>query len=349
MTPDIDRLIALCENTTDPSEDWYTARTLMEDGFTESDAAFIAACDPQTILALCAENKRLTDEVERLRGEARTCRMTGTAMCYYRMMERIVGDPRVSVGATCTNEIPMNMSATGVTAQPASCGSSPAPIAGSSADEGARDETALTFANAIGSFRIWQERHYLVGDSGHVYATVLRSDYGGYVAGGRKFDTLEEAKSEATKLPACGQCGATDPHMHTVQHSGAAIRLVEYSTSAAADKAEAIIAAARSADDPIEQMLKVVDVAREHGSMISRKWVQSWAEAWQKERDANAAADGAVTVSDSVVMAACIAAYSACDMGPFPSMAVDPASDLRFVRAALEAALAAALGGERTA
>ncbi len=43
-------------------------------------------------------------------------------------------------------------------------------------------------------------------------------------------------------------------------------------------------------------------------------------------------------VTEAEVEAACVAAYSACDMGPFPQMAVDPVGDRRFVRAALESA-----------
>lgn len=146
MTIDIDRLIALCEKATpgpwetEQTRDWWMIADKMDAIATthmcfarnpEANAAFIAACDPQTILALCkklqhmsallgmaldvnvdgdsaweaevralieypecsgdpaccpenegygcckpnaalcAENKRLTEEVERLRGEGK--------------------------------------------------------------------------------------------------------------------------------------------------------------------------------------------------------------------------------------------------------------------------------------
>lgn len=87
MTIDIDRLIALCEKATPgpwthDTTDNHGTMIRAADGQSlaecwmrgtqwphRDNAAFIAACDPQTILALCAENKRLTAEVERLRGE----------------------------------------------------------------------------------------------------------------------------------------------------------------------------------------------------------------------------------------------------------------------------------------
>lgn len=49
------------------------------------------------------------------------------------------------------------------------------------------------------------------------------------------------------------------------------------------------------------------------------------------------AADG--FAFDALVIDACKAAYSACDMGPFPEQAVDAASDKRFIGAALRFAL----------
>ena len=54
-------------------------------------------------------------------------------------------------------------------------------------------------------------------------------------------------------------------------------------------------------------------------------------------------------VSDAEVEAACVAAYSACDMGSFPAMAVEPDSDRRIIRAALEAAARARGTGEALA
>ena len=97
MTP-IDRLIALCEKATPgpwsaaindgellvvtPHNSDGTYYAIAERiggrrkgaGFKDrseeiANHQLIAACDPQTILALCAENKRLAEEVERLRGE----------------------------------------------------------------------------------------------------------------------------------------------------------------------------------------------------------------------------------------------------------------------------------------
>ena len=51
-------------------------------------------------------------------------------------------------------------------------------------------------------------------------------------------------------------------------------------------------------DDPIQQMRMVVQVARENDSLISRKWVEGWADQWERERSLNtpqpAAADGGV-------------------------------------------------------
>lgn len=108
----IDRLIALCEKATpgpwrvesgasdypnvvlidvDDGSDRYIVGNegfYRCDGSDEHNADFIAACDPQTILALCAENKRLTEEVERLRGEGwqpiETAPMDGTSVLGYR-------------------------------------------------------------------------------------------------------------------------------------------------------------------------------------------------------------------------------------------------------------------------
>lgn len=54
-------------------------------------------------------------------------------------------------------------------------------------------------------------------------------------------------------------------------------------------------------------------------------------------------------VSDAEVEAACVAAYSACDMGSFPAMAVEPDSDRRIIRAAIEAAARARGTGEALA
>lgn len=50
------------------------------------------------------------------------------------------------------------------------------------------------------------------------------------------------------------------------------------------DTISAVVAELRSTDDPIEQMFRVIDVSREHDLLISRKWVQAWAEQWQTER-----------------------------------------------------------------
>lgn len=49
-------------------------------------------------------------------------------------------------------------------------------------------------------------------------------------------------------------------------------------------------------------------------------------------------------VTEALVEICCKEAYSACDMGPWPDMAAVPASDRRFVRAALEAAARARQG-----
>lgn len=45
-----------------------------------------------------------------------------------------------------------------------------------------------------------------------------------------------------------------------------------------------LVDAARSTSDPIEQMRKVCEVARENDCLISRTWVNGWADAWEKER-----------------------------------------------------------------
>lgn len=48
---------------------------------------------------------------------------------------------------------------------------------------------------------------------------------------------------------------------------------------------ERILEALRASDDPIEQMLKVAEAARENDIGVSSKWVDAWAKAWQCERE----------------------------------------------------------------
>jgi hypothetical protein len=113
MTPDIDRLIVLCEKAvTAKVVELQPAGRMLRYEVDADFANFLRTATPQTILALCAENKRLTEEVERLRGEGELCVLAKDLAAEASVMETLSksanysGDERKTY-AWCARELRM--------------------------------------------------------------------------------------------------------------------------------------------------------------------------------------------------------------------------------------------------
>lgn len=97
------------------------------------------------------------------------------------------------------------------------------------------------------------------------------------------YEELHMLSKQPKPDPTCPLCSGTG-HYYKLGNEGPSKCPVCISSTTHKDIQIALSNALLPYGDPIDQMHRVLLVAREHNCLISRKWVEGWADQWEKER-----------------------------------------------------------------